>query len=94
MNWEDLVEQLRKLEDAETHIALPVQGAVLAARVRITIASGLVDINRLLRQATIRRNVVVQLIRMRRDAGHPAYRGIDMREVQKRARELASREHR
>ena len=67
-----------------------MQGALLGARVRITIASGLVDVNRLLREAIIRRHVVVQLIRMRRDAGHPAYRGIDMREVQKRARELAT----
>ena len=71
-------------------MALSVPGAVLAARVRITIASGLVDVNRLLRQATVRRNVVVQLIRMRRDAGHPDYRGIDMRDVQRRSRELAS----
>lgn len=84
------MEHLGKIEGEETHIALPVQGAVLAARVRITIASGLVDVNWLLRQAAIRRIVVVQLIRMRRDADHPAYRGIDIRGVQRRARELAS----
>ena len=59
MNWEDLLEQLQELEAHEPHISLPVQGAVLAARVRITIAVGLAEYNKLLRQCTIRRNVVV-----------------------------------
>ena len=70
MNWNDTLEQLRKMEANESHVSLPVQGAVLAARVRISISVGLVDLNRLIRQATVRRNIVVQLIRMHRDAGH------------------------
>ena len=37
----------------------------------------------------MRRNVVVQLIRMFRDAGHPDYQRLDMAEVQRRAMELA-----
>ena len=65
-----------------------MQGAVLAARVRVTIASGLVDLNKLLRQATVRRNVVEQLIRMRRDAGHPDYQRLDLDEVRRRSRAL------
>ena len=32
MNWDDLVEQLERLEASETHISLPVVGAVLASR--------------------------------------------------------------
>ena len=90
MNWDDLLEQLKHLEAHEPHISLPVHGAVLAARVRITIAAGLVDLNRLLRQATVRRNIVVQLIRMRRDAGHPDYVGVDMRRVARQAQQLAT----
>ena len=90
MNWNDTLEQLRSMEKNESHVALPVQGAVLAARVRISITAGLVDLNRLIRQATIRRNIVVQLIRMHRDAGHPDYVGIDMREVERRAQTLAT----
>ena len=90
MNWNDTLEQLRSMEKNESHVALPVQGAVLAARVRISITAGLVDLNRLIRQATIRRNIVVQLIRMHRDAGHPDYVGIDMREVERRAHTLAT----
>ena len=73
MDWMGILEQLKKLEQDSALISLPVQGAVLAARVRVTIASGLVDLNKLLRQATVRRNVVEQLIRMRKDAGHPDY---------------------
>ena len=90
MSWDDLLEQLQELEAHEPHISLPVQGAVLAARVRITIAVGLADYNKLLRQCTIRRNIVVQLIRMRRDAGHPDYVGVDMTRVATRAQHLAS----
>ncbi len=90
MDWRSTLEQLEHMEAAEAHVALPAMGAVLAARVRISIASGLVDLNRLLRQATVRRNVVVQLIRMRRDAGHPDYASLDMRQVELRARELTT----
>ena len=38
----------------------------------------------------VRRNIVVQLIRMRRDAGHPDYVGVDMQRVKSRAQQLAS----
>ena len=62
MDWTGILEQLDKLREDGALISLPVQGAVLAARVRITIAAGLVDFNKLLRQATVRRNVVEQLI--------------------------------
>ena len=46
LNWGDLQDQLQALENTEAHIAVPVHGEVLAARVRISIASGLVDLNR------------------------------------------------
>ena len=62
----------------------------MAAKVRITISSGLVDLNRHLKQATVRRNVVVQLIRMFKDANHEDYRHLDMATVQRKAEELAS----
>ena len=71
MDWEGILEQLERSREEGSHIALPVQGAVLAARVRVAIAAGLVELNKLLRQATARRNVVEQLIRMRKEAGHP-----------------------
>jgi hypothetical protein len=94
MNWTDLLEQLHALENNETHISFPVSGEVLAARVRISIVAGLVDLNTLLRQATIRTNVVVQLIRMRRDMCHPDYVNIDMQAASEQAKQLApSDEH-
>ena len=49
MDWAGILEQLEKSGSEEPLISLPVQGAVLAARVRVTIAAGLVDLNRLLR---------------------------------------------
>ena len=71
MDWADLLTQLERSREEDPLISLPVQGAVLAARVRVTIAAGLVDLTKFLRQATVRRNVVEQLVRMRKEAGHP-----------------------
>ena len=85
-----ILQQFEKLDKDGAHICLPVQGAVLAARVRVTIAAGLVDLKKLLRQATVRRNVVEQLIRMRTDAGHPDYQRFDLADVSRRVRELAT----
>ena len=50
----------------------------------------MVNLNKLLRQATVRRNVVEQLIRMRRDAGHPDYQHVNMEDVHRRTRQLAT----
>ena len=89
MNWNDLLKQLQEMEKDEALVSLPIVGAVLAARVRLVITSGLTDLSKLLRQATVRRNIVVQLIRMQRDAGHPDFQKVDMRNVASRAKELA-----
>ena len=83
MDWTGILEQLDKLREGGVLISLPVQGAVLAARVRVTIAAGLVDLNKLLRQATVHMNVVEQLIRMRKEAGHPDYQHVDMHELKR-----------
>ena len=88
MDWSSMVEQLKKLESTETHISLPVTGEVLASRVRIVISSGLMDLNSLLKQATVRRNIVVQLITMHGDARHPDY-DVDVSAVASRAQLLA-----
>ena len=58
MDWADLLTQLERSRKEDALISLPVQGAASAARVRVTIAAGLVDLNKLLRQATVHRNVV------------------------------------
>ena len=49
-----------------------------------------VDLNKCIREATVRCDVLVQLIRMLRDAGHPDYQHLHMGEVERRAHELAS----
>ena len=90
MDWSNVIEQLVQIDKKQTRIALPVSGSLLQARVAISITSGLVNLNKCLREATIRRDVVVQLIRMRRDSGHPDFQGIDMAGVEVRAREMAS----
>jgi hypothetical protein len=57
---------------------------------RAVVAAGLVDLNTFLKQATIRRDIVVQLIRMHRDGGHPDYQRGTMEEVELKARQLAA----
>ena len=74
MDWASMVQQLENMELNEAYRCVPVSGEALAARVQIQIQAGLVDLNRLIKQATVRRHVVVQLIRMWRDAGHPDYK--------------------
>ena len=69
INWAEMQHQLKELERTETHISLQMRGGVLACRVRITIAAGLVDVNRLLKQATVRRHIVTELIRMHKNMG-------------------------
>ena len=90
MDWKSMLEQLKRMEKTDAHISLPITGAVLAARMRVVVTSGLVDVGRLLKQATVRRNVVVQIIRMLRDAGHPDYEKLDMQEVNRQAKQLSS----
>ena len=74
MDWSGMVQQLENMEHNEAYRCVPMSGEALAARVQIQIQAGLVDLNRLIKQATVRRHVVVQLIRMWRDAGHPDYK--------------------
>ena len=88
MDWGSILDQLDALEKQEARVALPVSGAVLTARVRVSLTAGLVDLNSILREATVRRDVVVQYIRLMKQKNHPDYKRIDMAEVQKRAAEM------
>ena len=69
-----MVQQLEQMDKDEAHACVPITGEALAARVQLQITGGLVELNRLVKQATIRRHVVEQLIRMWRDAAHPRYK--------------------
>lgn len=56
--------EMTEMRDAEKHISLPATGAVLAQRVRIFVAAGLDELNKLLKQATVRCDIVVQIIQI------------------------------
>ena len=73
MDWSSLQDQLEIMDKGEVRVSLPVLGEVLMSRVRLSITSGLVDLNKHMKEATVRRDVVVQLIRMHKDAGRPDY---------------------
>ena len=60
LGWQSCLQQLQQMENSEEQIALPVMEAVLGARVSIVISAGLTNLNTLLKQATVRRPVVVQ----------------------------------
>ena len=88
-DWHILGEQLRKAEQHEGHIVLPHVGEVLASIVNFHISSGLICMSKHLKHTNVRRPIVVQLIRMFRDAGHPDYQHLYMEDVQRRANQLA-----
>lgn len=69
-----MVNQLEEM-DKEVYRSFPLSGEALAARVQVQITSGLRDLNKLVKQASVRRHIVEQLIRMWRDRGHPDYQG-------------------
>ena len=64
------MEQIKEIEASPRIADLPVTGEILAKRVRVSVAAGLVDLNKILRDATVRFDVIVRLIQMRKDAGH------------------------
>jgi len=90
MDWSSMMDQLKRMEKEEVQVSLPVTGEVLANRVRLVISSGLVDLNKLLKQATVRKPIVLQLIAQQRDAGNVDYTNIDMAEVEENAKKLTS----
>ena len=93
MDWNETQRQLEAFEsDAALVAELPLTGEMLEARVAVSISSGLVDLNKCIKEATIRRNVVVQLIRMHRDSGHPQYRSLNMADVERRAKLLTPKD--
>ena len=65
------MKQLEPLDNTEAYRRHPVSKEALVARVKLQMRAGLVDLNRLITQATVSRHIVVQFIRMWRDAGHP-----------------------
>jgi hypothetical protein len=81
MDWTDIMQQIQELEQDETRIALPITGQLLSSRVHLLISSGLVELNKHIREVTVRRDIVVRLIQMHRDAGDDRYRHVDMNDV-------------
>ena len=56
---------------------------------KLQIYSGLGCLNNHIKHATVRRDVVVQLIRMFKDSGHPDYQHLHMQDVAVKALNLA-----
>ena len=88
MDWRSIADQLDLLDRDVRVSDLPVVGELLQKRVRLSISSGLVDLNKYLQQATVRHDVMVRLIAMHKAAGKPDYQHLDMRKVEERARML------
>ena len=73
MDWRSINEQLEQMEKHERVVDLPVTGALLEKRVKISITSGLVDLNKYIQQATVRYDIMVRLIATHKAAGEPDY---------------------
>ena len=90
MDWICIMKQLDDMIDGDTRIALPITGALLTARVRIHISAGLVELNKHMREATVRRDIVVRLITMHRNAGRKEYLHLKDEDIRAKANELTS----
>ena len=90
------MEQLEELEANEVRRVtgaggvlppdLPIVGQALAARVQVEVQGGLMSISNVLKQATVRRDIVVRLIMMFHDLGHPDYFGLRRATIEAKAR--------
>ena len=83
MDWRSIVEQMEIIENRHARVSLPITGKVLEAHARVLITAGLIDLNKLIKQATVRVPVVIQLIRMAKEANHPDFQNVDMEAVEK-----------
>ncbi len=92
MNWGAILTQLQNLGRDERFRAVPKSEEVLVAQVKIAVTAGLVDLNPLLKQATVRRPIVEQLIRMWKDAGHADFGAVNMTHVSPRVTKLLRRD--
>ena len=54
----------------------------MCIRDRLCITAGLVDLNKCLKEATVRVDIVIRLIAMLKDSGHPDFRRVCLREVE------------
>ena len=88
-DWNHMHEQLQRMEQEGSLISLPHSGELLATMVKLQISSGLVSLNKHIKHVTVRRNIVVQLIRMFRDSGHPDYQRLCMDDVARKAKLVA-----
>jgi hypothetical protein len=89
MDWTSMLQQLDTMDKHSTHGVLPKIGQVLASEVRVSIDAGLVSLKDHIKEVTVRRNVVVQLIRLFKDAEHPDCAKPDMAAVELRSKKLA-----
>ena len=88
MDWRSIVDQLEDMQQAPRVVDLPVSGAILEKRVKVSITSGLVELDKLVKQATVRYDVMVRLIALHKDAGEKDYQSVNLKDVAKRAKEL------
>ena len=86
IRWAELMEAMKQASLDRPFTALPHTGAILAARVQVQISSAATDAVRYLSQAKVRAEVVVELIRLLKDTGHPDFADVDMAAVTRKAK--------
>ena len=94
--WEDLLKQLQDGEEMAKlgkQVSLPRTGTQLADVVSVLLKTAAgddteKDVAKLIHQCTVRRHIVVELIRTMKDRGHRAYKHVNMDQVQRNADSL------
>ena len=91
MDWKEILQQIDALDASEPRVALPHTGAVLASSVQVHVSGGLLQVSRYMKEATVRRYVVIRLILMKKESGHRDYQHLDTDVVRERAEALTRR---
>ena len=87
--WEQIFKKFGEIENDTNALELPRTGQRLSELVQVVLmAQGETFDERIVSQATVRRNVVVKLIQCLHDRGHRNYVGLNMADVTKHAENL------
>ena len=89
LDWDSVREQLEGFDNREAPASLPHTGEVLSAIVKVRVTHGLIDFSKYLKDATVRRQIVIDLVRMLKASGDEDYADQDLEVVKGRAYELA-----
>ena len=73
LDWLSVMQQLDRASVDRRLVSLPHTGSILATLVQVQISSSAIDVTKYLKQDSVRAEIVIQLIQLLKNSGHPDY---------------------